>query len=467
MTNRDRNSKKGRNSIKRTCLFVMAATLCLIVGCHHYTTLVLNGDPSEKLIIILVPSHYYGENADDNPLWITDANNFKNRLMDHHFFSRYSNKINVYRLNSSTSDDFKMSGSNWIPDQARIKAFVLDEVSFIDFDQNDQIIFIIESEGYENDPQHNPNIGLTRGDPNLTQIMSSRIGSLVHEFGHSFGRLGDEYPKKHTAAWVSTYPNIATVHDGVRCENKWNDLMNIVIKAQGTWIEGIDMRNLRTVGCYIASHEESEGISYKPTESACIMDQINDSFPFCPVCRRHLISLLENYTPYLTCNLGQDTYRDRVEFEEACNSVTIIDFDQTPDGTPIEADSPGVLADNIYSDVGIHFTAGVIFGEPNLPFGGESPPNIISNSGINLPERTLVAGYIDDPVCALGITNTGAQAVLRVYDEGFNVIASIVSDTDANSNDFMGLVTSKPIYRFEIDFVSGIGFGADDLLLGR
>jgi hypothetical protein len=110
--------------------------------------------------------------------------------------------------------------------------------------------------------------------------------------------------------------------------------------------------------------------------------------------------------------------------------------------------------------------AGVVFGEPNLPSSAISQPNSISNSQINTPTDALVAGSLASPACAVGITNLGGAAVLRLFDAGSNPIASISSDTDPSAPDSIGLVSGIPVYRFEFDFVSGVGFAGDDLLFG-
>ena len=450
--------------MKHPVYLLLGVVVLMLTGCKHLTALETHGPPAEKLDIVLVPSHYYGESADTNAQWIADAEAIKETLLEHHFWTRYRKKINMYRLNKSTADDFSMAGELWRPSRQKIKNFAFGEAPFLEFSKNDQIIYVMESDGYRNDPLVT-SYGDTRGDPNIVTVESDKIMSvLVHEFGHAFGNLGDEYPKRHADWWVSGYPNIATVHPDNRCEDRWADLMGVVIEAPGTWIE--NFRSLRTVGCYQANDPDSEGTTYKPTQSACIMDQINDSFPFCPVDQRHLVTLLDQYSPQTTCDVLPGEFRNRSSFESAAGPLTLVNFDTAPSGEALSAPSPGVLAERRFSSAGIHFTAGVIFGEPNLPFSGISPPNVISNSEINLPERALVSGYISDPACAIGITNTGAEAVLRVYDDAFRLIASINSDTDPSTADFVGLLTTKPIYRFEFDFVSGPGFGGDDLFFG-
>lgn len=156
-------------------------------------------------------------------------------------------------------------------------------------------------------------------------------------------------------------------------------------------------------------------------------------------------------------------YTSLATFQANSGSLTLVNFDVDSGGNPIAAPSPGVLAGNNFSGYGITFNSGVVFGEPNLPFGGVSPPNIISNTQINTPTPALVDGVFAAPVFEVGLTNTGAEAILRIFDISDNLIGTINSDLDPSFNDFIGLISDTPIYRMEFDFVSGIGFGGDDL----
>jgi hypothetical protein len=272
----------------------VAAVVLTVLLCSQ---LAAQSPPDEKLDIVLLPSHYYGLNAGANPQWTADAEAFKERLWGHHFWSGFRSKMNFHRVDVSTADDFYVTPSSeyWVPDQTRIKEFAVERVPSLDFEGNDQIIFIVESEAYANDPLRTPNIGITRGDPNILTIESSRINSLAHEFGHSFGGLGDEYGSRVSIDIPSRNPNIASDHDGDTCDDKWGDLIGLVIEAPGTWIE--DAPHLRTVGCHLTTLPPSAATWYRPTLEACIMNQINDRFPFCPVCARHLESLMSRYAP--------------------------------------------------------------------------------------------------------------------------------------------------------------------------
>ena len=159
------------------------------------------------------------------------------------------------------------------------------------------------------------------------------------------------------------------------------------------------------------------------------------------------------------------SYTSKADFQaDASGPLTSLGFDVDSDGNPIAADSPGVAAGTLFTGFGITFTAGVVFGGPNLPFNGVTPPNTISNSGINSPTPALVDGSFLSPVNEVGITNVGAQAVLRIFDVADALLASITSDADNTQHDFVGLISDTPILRMEYDFVSGIGFEADDLL---
>ncbi len=455
----------GDRRILGRCLSILIAFSSLFpADCLAQTALEVNGPSADKLDILLVPSHYYGANAGANGRWVNDAAAFKQRLLQHDFFSRFRKKINIYRLDASTANDFRRQGTYWVPDQARIRTFARTQAPFLDFNHNDQIIFVIEAAGYAADPNRTPGIGVTRGDPNILSIQSTQTHILIHEFGHSFGGLGDEYPKIVTAAWRSTYPNIATDHPADRCSDHWSDLTDVVFLAPGT--AAANNRAARQVGCFESQDPNSPGRLFKPSRAACVMDQINDRYPFCPVCQRHLVTLLDRFTTSRRCALMAGEFRDRNTMRRRTGLLMLADFDRTPTNVAISAESPGAVLADQYAAAGLRFTSGVIFGEPNLPFSGISRPNLLSNSAINLSERSLVAGYFVSPVCAVGIHNTGARSTLRVFDEGYRLIREIHADANTAANDFVGIVSGLPIHRIEFDFHSGLGFGGDDLRFG-
>ncbi len=116
---------------------------------------------------------------------------------------------------------------------------------------------------------------------------------VVHEFGHSFGGLGDEYFYDNDVM-SDTYPlnvepwepNITT---GVDFAAKWKDLL---AKGTPTPTSPKD-KDKYPVGLYEGGGYSAKGI-YRPAFD-CRM-RTNDHPGFCPVCQRALRRLIEFYT---------------------------------------------------------------------------------------------------------------------------------------------------------------------------
>lgn len=118
---------------------------------------------------------------------------------------------------------------------------------------------------------------------------------VVHEFGHSFGGLADEY--YYDDQYETMYPsdtepweqNITTLKD---FPSKWQDMLE-----EGTPIPTVPSgreEDLYTkVGVYEGAGYQSKGV-YRPTQE-CRM-KINESPVFCPVCCRAIDRLVRFYT---------------------------------------------------------------------------------------------------------------------------------------------------------------------------
>lgn len=118
---------------------------------------------------------------------------------------------------------------------------------------------------------------------------------VVHEFGHSFGGLADEYAYDEAPSPLYPYsvepwePNITTL---VHFEDKWKDMVEpgtpIPTKPQ------TDEKLIYTkVGVYEGGGYTKKGI-YRPT-TECRM-KINEAPVFCPVCQRSLERTIRFYT---------------------------------------------------------------------------------------------------------------------------------------------------------------------------
>ena len=118
---------------------------------------------------------------------------------------------------------------------------------------------------------------------------------VVHEFGHSFGGLADEYFYSDAPSPLYPYdkepwePNISTLVD---FDSKWKDMV-----PAGTPVPTPAKKSgdeiFTAVGVYEGAGYTSKGI-YRPV-TECRM-KINEAPAFCPVCQRALERLILFYT---------------------------------------------------------------------------------------------------------------------------------------------------------------------------
>lgn len=152
----------------------------------------------------------------------------------------------------------------------------------------DQIIVLVNTDKYGGG-----------GIYNLYMLSSahhkSSLPVCVHEFGHSFAGLGDEYDygdgsseyyHKGIEPWE---PNITTLHD---FKSKWADMVQPDTPVPTPESESPETRHTR-VGLFEGAGYMSKGV-YRPVQE-CRM-KTNDVPAFCPVCQR----AIERMIRYLT-----------------------------------------------------------------------------------------------------------------------------------------------------------------------
>ena len=119
---------------------------------------------------------------------------------------------------------------------------------------------------------------------------------VVHEFGHSFGGLGDEYfytsadnnDEMHSLAHEHWEPNITTLVD---FNSKWADMVAEGVEIPTAVTE--ERSKNYVVGVYEGGGYRSKGI-YRPTD-VCRMRN-NTAERFCPVCERALERVILHQT---------------------------------------------------------------------------------------------------------------------------------------------------------------------------
>lgn len=172
----------------------------------------------------------------------------------------------------------------------------------------EHILILVNTDEYGGGGIYN-NYQIAAADNQLT------LPVAVHEFGHSFGGLADEY--FYTEDEDSTYPldiepwepNITTMVD---FESKWADMVTPGTPFPTPWTDKGGTREqrmaaakaaheakagntepLQTVGVYEGGGYKAKGV-YRPAETCRMRDNYHPTF--CPVCERSLSRLIDFYT---------------------------------------------------------------------------------------------------------------------------------------------------------------------------
>ncbi|MFW9832260.1 MAG: M64 family metallopeptidase, partial [Candidatus Thorarchaeota archaeon] len=216
-------------------------------------------------------------------------------------FSEFRDRINVWRID--TTEDFELQRTSGMDrlltvNVSKVIQFVDSIMDFnIDNVLPDDLIIVLAND-------------LTYGGSGASHVTVAYTGHfgkevMMHELGHSYGHLGDEYvlyyqdfPSGHSVP----YPNIDW--DG----SKWQD-----VPGTGAFL-GAWYQNL-----------------VRPTNASCIMRTVSYS-GFCPVCRRALVSIFENQSANgtlieheLTISLdgSGSTYPSKTHTYEEGTNVTV------------------------------------------------------------------------------------------------------------------------------------------------
>lgn len=218
--------------------------------------------PSQKALdIIFIPQGYALDEIDK---FRTTTETYCQSLLSIEPFQEYRNFINFWRI--ETTEDFQPSRSPSMDrlltvNTSKATKFVSGFGNF-DFDNSysdDLVIVLVDDLAY----------GGSGGRDVVVSYTGTYGGQvMIHELGHSFGHLGDEYllyDEDFPANANIPYPNIDW--NGT----KWQD-----VPGTGAYL-GAMFRNLA-----------------RPTQDSCIMNVIT-YLGFCPVCRRALGSVLENF----------------------------------------------------------------------------------------------------------------------------------------------------------------------------
>lgn len=255
------------------------------------------GEPKNKVDIVLLPEGYSESEMDK---FKKDAKRFESYIFEYSPFKENKDKFNIWTVNAPSVE----SGTD-IPGKHIWKNTILNS-TFYTFDSErylttqdmksthdvaayvpyDQIFIIVNTKKYGG--------GGIFNFYNLSSIdhsLSKQV--IVHEFGHGFAGLADEYYTSDVSyegfydLSVEPYePNITTLVD---FNSKWKDMLDkdtpIPTPANRNFI---DVLGVFEGGGYLA-----KGI-YRPKQD-CMMKSFSTN-KFCPVCQRAILKMIQFYS---------------------------------------------------------------------------------------------------------------------------------------------------------------------------
>ncbi|MEJ2194852.1 MAG: M64 family metallopeptidase [Ignavibacteriaceae bacterium] len=258
---------------------------------------VVSGKPENKLDIVIIPEGY---TVDQMTKFMDDAEKFAGYLFDSTPFKENKDKFNIWGVLAPSEE----SGTDIPADDVWKNTIV--NTTFYTFDLDrylmttdnkmvrtiasyapyDQIYILVNSNKYGGGSIYN-HYSVCVSDNRFSDYI------FVHEFGHGFASLGDEYVTTEVAYEDFYYtevepldPNLTTLVD---FESKWKDLVGNDVPIPTPATE--EYANI--VGAFEGGGYVPKGI-YRPRED-CTMKSISVD-NFCPVCERAIIKMIDFYT---------------------------------------------------------------------------------------------------------------------------------------------------------------------------
>ncbi|MDO4163073.1 MAG: IgA Peptidase M64 [Bacteroides sp.] len=269
-------------------------------GINHITPhkYLLQSGSADKCIDIAILAEGYTEEEMD--IFYTDANIACESLLAHEPFKSMKKSFNIVAVASPSADSgvsiprlgewkqtaFSSNFSTFYSDRYLTTMHVKDIHDALAGIPYEHIIILANTDEYGGGGIYNSYTLTTAHHPLFRPV-------VVHEFGHSFGGLADEYFYDDDLA-TATYPagvepweqNITT---RANFASKWEDMLE-----KGTPVPTpTDKKDSYPIGVYEGGGYVSKGV-YRPAFD-CRM-RTNENPAFCPVCQRALKRIIEFYT---------------------------------------------------------------------------------------------------------------------------------------------------------------------------
>ena len=256
-----------------------------------------NGDPSDKVDIVFIPEGYTKDELDK---FKKDCNKFENFFFNTSPYKENKDNFNIYGVEAPSLEE----GTDIPADHVWKKTLLNSGFYSLDLDRYlmttdnktvrdvasnvpyDQIIIIVNTSRYGGGAIYN-DYSVVVSDNHFSEYI------IVHEFGHAFAFLADEYYTSDVS-YENFYPkdleplepNITTLID---FGSKWKDMVDPSTPVPTP----VEEKYLKKVGAFEGGGYSSKGI-YRPCYD-CTMNSatVNN---FCPVCKRAIQQMINYYT---------------------------------------------------------------------------------------------------------------------------------------------------------------------------
>ena len=247
---------------------------------HRY--LLRSGTPQEKIDVAIVAEGYTAEEMD---MFYADAQTAMEAILKHEPFGQYKDSFNFVAVGLESHDSGVSVPGEWDWKDTALKAhfntFYMDRYLTTLRLKNmhdklcgvphEHIVILANTDTYGGGGIYNSYTLTTAHHPAFKPV-------VVHEFGHSFAGLADEY--YYDDQYVEYYypgtepweQNITTLAD---FESKWKDMLDA---GEAELLEGAGY--------------QSKGV-YRPAKDCRMHTNRPDSF--CPVCQRAIARIIEFY----------------------------------------------------------------------------------------------------------------------------------------------------------------------------
>ena len=271
---------------------------------HKY--LLKSGSPQEKIDVAIVAEGYTAEEAEQ---FYRDAQVAMDAILAHEPFGTYRDRFNFVAIALESKDSgvsvpregvWKETavGSNYdtfYSDRYLTTSCVWKMHDALCGIPYEHLVILANTDTYGGG-------GIYNSYTLTTALHKDFKPVVVHEFGHSFAGLADEY--YYDDQFVEYYypdsepweQNITTLFD---FESKWNDMLPKIIQIP-TPVEGNVWEQIKAgakpesiIGVYEGAGYQSKGV-YRPYPD-CRM-KTNAAESFCPVCQRAIARMIEFYT---------------------------------------------------------------------------------------------------------------------------------------------------------------------------